>query len=57
MFKLQSVHPTQNQKQMMHENNKLCMFQKREEKADKNVKKNKSNFIDVIGDEFDRSIT
>ena len=42
---------------MMHENNKLCMFQKWEEKADKNVKKNKSNFIDVIGDEFDRSIT
>ena len=55
MFKLQSVHPTQ--KQMMHESNKLCMFQKREEKTDKNVKKNKSNFINVIRDEFDRSIT
>ena len=27
VHKLQSVHPKQNQKQIMHESNKLCMLQ------------------------------
>ena len=29
MYKLESIHPKQNQKQIMHESNKLCMLQTR----------------------------
>ena len=27
VYKLQSIHPKQNQKQIIHESNKLCMLQ------------------------------
>ena len=50
VHKLQSIYRKQNQKQITHESNKLCML----ETGRKNhcVKKNKNNFINVIGDKF-----
>ena len=53
MYKLQSIYP-KNQKQILHESNKLCMFQTRRKSG--SVKKNKNNFIDVTGDKFATSI-
>ena len=55
VYKLQSVHPKQNQKQIAHEDNKLCMLQTGR-KATRSVKNN-NNFINVIGDKFAMSIT
>ena len=53
MHKLQSIHP-KNQKQILHERKKLCMFQTRRKSG--SVKKNKNNFIEVTGDKFAMSI-
>ena len=51
MYKLNSVHSRQNQKQIMHESNKLYMLQTGK-KATRSVK-NKNNFINnFIGDKF-----
>ena len=47
------MHPKQNQKQITHESN-TCF--KLEEKATRSVKKNKDNFINVMGDKFTMSI-
>ena len=55
MHKLQLIYAKPNQKQIMHEINKLYMLQT-EEKNTRSVKENKSNFIDVIGDKFAMSI-
>ena len=54
--KLQSIHPKQNQKQIMHESNKLCMLQTRRKNHLWICSKNKSNFINVMGDKFAMSI-
>ena len=43
MYKLQSIYPKQNQKQIVHESNKLCMLQIGK-KATRNVKKKKKKF-------------
>ena len=52
MYKLQSIYPKQNQKQTVHESNKLCMLQI-EKKATKKVKKKKKkSFINVTGDKL-----
>ena len=50
VHKLQSIYAKQNQKQIMHQSNKLCMLQTG------SVKKNKRNFINIIGDKFAMSI-
>ena len=51
MHKVQSIHPKQNQKQITHKSNKLCMLQTGR-KTNRSVKKNKNNFINVVGDKF-----
>ena len=51
MYKLQSIYPKQNQKQIVHESNKLCMLQIGK-KATRNVKKKKQSFINVTGDKL-----
>ena len=55
MHKLQLINPKQNEKQIMHRSNKLCMLQTGR-KITRSVKKNKSNFINIIGDKFAMSI-
>ena len=55
VYKLQSTHPKQNQKQILHESNKWSCF-KLEEKATRSVKKKKNNFISVVEDKFVMSI-
>ena len=52
MYKLQSIQPKQNKKQITQESNKLCM----EEKVTRNVKKNKNNFIMVKEEKFAMNI-
>ena len=54
MHKLQSVHPKQNQKQITHKSNILCMLQTGR-KTIESVEKNK-NFINIIGDTFTLAI-
>ena len=58
MHKLKSIHPKQNQKQTMHQCmnaiNDACF--KLEENITRNVKKNKSNFINITGNKFATSI-
>ena len=51
MYKLQSTHPKQKQKQIMHESSTSNYKKKPLE-----VLKNKNNFITVIGDKFAMSI-
>ena len=51
MHKLQSIHPTQNQKQIMHENDKLYIL-RTGRKTTRSIKKNKGKFINVIGDKL-----
>ena len=56
MYKLQSIPPKHNQKQIVHESNKFCMLQTGR-KPPRNAKKNKKNFINVIGDKFAMTIS
>ena len=51
MYKLQSKNPRQNQKQIKLVSNKLSMLQT-EKRVTRSAKKNKNNFISVIGDKF-----
>ena len=55
MYKLQSIHTKQKQKQIMHESNKLCMLQTGLKSQTRSTK-NKSNFVKVMGDKFAMSI-
>ena len=55
VYKLQSIQPKQNQKQIMCKSNKVWCF-KLEEKTTRSVKKNKNNIISVLGDKFIMSI-
>ena len=55
VYKLQSTHPKQNQKQITHETINGACF-KLEEKANRSVKKKKNNFISVVEDKFIMSI-
>lgn len=50
-YKLQSMHLKLNQKQIMHEGNKLCRLWIGR-KSHWSIKKNKNNFVNVIGDKF-----
>ena len=53
LAKLQSVHPKQNQKQILYESNKLCIHQTGRKSYLKCQEfKNKANFISNIGDKF-----
>ena len=56
MYKLQSIHTKQKQKQIMHESNKLCMLQAGLKSTSSLSTKNKSNFVKVMGDKFAMSI-
>ena len=57
MYKLQSIHTKQKQKQIMHESNKLCMLQAGlKSTSSLRSTKNKSNFVKVMGDKFAMSI-
>ena len=56
MHKLQSIHPKQNQNQITHESNKLCMLQTGRKKQLKIINNIKNNFNKVIGDKFDMII-
>ena len=47
MYKLQSVYPKQNQKQIVHESNKLYMLQIGK-KATRNVKKKKKTVLSTL---------
>ena len=47
MYKLQSIYPKQNQKQIVHESNKLCMLQIGK-KATRNVKKKKKKVLSTL---------
>ena len=51
MHKLKPIHPKQNQKQIMHQCMKAINYEcfKLEGKITINVKKNKNNFIYIIG--------
>ena len=55
VHKLQSIHPKQYQKQIIHENNKLCILQTIR-KITRSIKKNKSNFINITGHKFTMNI-
>ena len=55
-YKLKLIQPKQNQKQINHESNKLCMFQTGKKNPTRCVKKNKNNIINTIGDKFAMSI-
>ena len=50
------MHPKQNQKQIIHESNILCMLQTGRKKTLKVLKAIKSNFMDVIGEKLAMSI-
>ena len=50
-----TIYPIQNQKQITHESNELCMLQTGK-KATRSVKDIKKIFINVIGDKFAISI-
>ena len=52
MYKLQSIQPKQNKKQITQESNKLCM----EDKVTRSVKKNNNNFIMVKEEKFAMNI-
>ena len=52
MHTLQSIHPKQNQKQITHESNKLCMLQTGRKKPLEVLKRKENNFINAIGDKF-----
>ena len=55
LYTLQSINPNQNQKQIMHESNKLwCMLQTGIKAT--RIVKNENNFIDVIVAKFTMSI-
>ena len=56
MHKLKSIHPKQNQKQIMQKYMKAINYGcfKLEGKITINVKKNKSNFIYIIGREWEK---
>ena len=57
MYKLQSIHTKQKQKQIMHESTKLCMLQAGLKcTSSLGSTKNKSNFVKVMGDKFAMSI-
>ena len=55
-YKLQSIYPKQNQKQITHEINKLCIFQTNIKDSRSGIKNNKNNFVIVTGDKFAMSI-
>ena len=52
MHELQSIHPNQNQKQITRKRKE----QEQQQQNTRSVKKNKSNFINVIEDKFAMSI-
>ena len=52
VYKLQSMHPKQNQRQVTHESNKYMHAWNWKIKPTRSVKKNKNNFVNAIGDKF-----